>query len=261
MTKLFFILAAVVTAVAIFFGFQNRTALIEARKAKVTANKAIKKDLAILDTKIEDIVGVQKNRKRAEGERDEQQQMFNSAKRKLATRKTESEGLDAQIKKYNAQYAAYEEELRKLPPGINIDTLEEDMNRLKQTLSDKQTELAALEKEIEVANDNIAKNTEYLDGQKERQVKRNESFDLNSLQARITAVNRDWGFVIVDVGATSGITMDTPLLVSRSSEPVAKLRIISLEPKSLIADIDFDSMPLASTVLPGDAVVLEKPNQ
>lgn len=261
MTKILFILASVVTAVAIFFALQNRTTLIEARATKDTDNEKIKKEVAELESVIAEVVTVQGDRKRAEGERDEQRELLASAKRKLASRKSESEALDAQLKKYQDEFASYKTQLDKLPAGVSLETLAEDINRLKQTLAEKQADLAALEKEIEVMNENHVRVVAIQEDKIAYQEKRTKSFDVNSLEATVTAVNRDWGFVIVDAGAESGITSSTSLLVARNNQPIGKLRIISLEPQSLIADIDFDNAYNNLAILPGDSVVLAKPNQ
>ena len=187
--------------------------------------------------------------------------MLASAKRKLASRKSEAEALDAQLKKYQDEFASYKSQLDKLPAGVSLETLAEDINRQKQTLVEKQADLAALEKEIEVMNQNHKRVKEIEQDKIAYQEKRTRSFDVNSLEATITAVNRDWGFVIVDAGSEAGITSSTALLVSRNNLPVGKLRIISLEPQSLIADIDFDNDYNQTTIIPGDSVVLAKPNQ
>ena len=261
MTKILFILASVVTAVAIFFGLQNRTTFLETRAAKEADHEKIKTEVAELESVIANVVNVQSDRKRAEGERDEQRELLASAKRKLASRKSEAEALDAQLKKYQDEFASYKSQLDKLPAGVSLETLAEDINRQKQTLVEKQADLAALEKEIEVMNQNHKRVKEIEQDKIAYQEKRTRSFDVNSLEATITAVNRDWGFVIVDAGSEAGITSSTALLVSRNNLPVGKLRIISLEPQSLIADIDFDNDYNQTTIIPGDSVVLAKPNQ
>ena len=263
MIKLFFILTAAVTLVAVIFGYQNRQALIKARTEKDQNNAKIKTELTALEGTIDEVVAMQGFRKRAEGERDEQQELLISAKRKLSIIKSEAQALDAQLKRYQDEFNDLKEQLKDLPEGVTLQTLEEDINRKKQTLADKQADLAALEKEIEVMNDNHERANKTLAGKVEQQARRNKSCDVNSLEATVTAVNRDWGFVIVDAGSEAGITIETPLLVARNSEPIGKLRIISLEPQTLVADIDFDTVVAEEEffILPGDTVVLEKPNQ
>jgi len=261
MTKFLFILAFLGSIGAIVLGLQNRKTFLASRAEKDADNKIIKTELGELEGVIDSVVAVQTDRKRAEGERDEQKELLASAKRKLASRKSEAQALDAQMKKYQDEFSEYQAKLDRLPPGVSLDTLNEDMNRLKQTLAEKQADLASLEKEIEVMNDNYVRSSKQLDDKVEFQATRTKSFNVNSLVAKVTAVNRDWGFVIVDAGSEAGITADTSLLVARNSEPIGKLRIISLEPRTLVADIDFDTVDNGLPILPGDKVVLEKPNQ
>jgi hypothetical protein len=261
MTKILFIIASVVTAVAIFFGIQNRTTLIETRAAKDADNEKIKTEVAELEGVIAEVVTVQGDRKRAEDELAEQDELFKSAQRKLAERKSESEALDAQLKKYQDEFAVYKEQLDQLPPGVSLETLAEDINRLKQALAEKEADLEALEQEIEVMNQNHERVKEIEQEKIAFQERRTQSFDVNSLEATVTAVNRDWGFVLVNAGSEAGITPSTSLLVARNNLPIGKIRIISLEPQSLVADIDFDNEYNNTPILPCETVALAEPNQ
>jgi len=261
MTRLFFILASVVTAVAVFFSFQNRSSLIEARAAKDEHNSKIKKELGELETVIGDVVTKQTDRKRIEGERDEQRELLESAKRKLASKKSKAESLDAQLKKYQDEFAAYRDQVDQLPDGVSLETLSDDINRLKEKQTEKKDDLALLEKEIMVMEDNHERVTKTKEEKIAYQEARTKSFDVNSLEANVTAVNRDWGFVIVNAGSEAGITNSSSLLVARNNQPIGKLRIISLEPQSLIADIDFEGAYKEKTIIPGDTVMLTKPNE
>ncbi len=186
MTRLFFILASVVTAVAVFFSFQNRSSLIEARAAKDEHNSKIKKELGELETVIGDVVTKQTDRKRIEGERDEQRELLESAKRKLASKKSKAESLDAQLKKYQDEFAAYRDQVDQLPDGVSLETLSDDINRLKEKQTEKKDDLALLEKEIMVMEDNHERVTKTKEEKIAYQEARTKSFDVNSLEANVT---------------------------------------------------------------------------
>lgn len=77
------------------------------------------------------------------------------------------------------------------------------------------------------------------------------------LQGRILAVNSGWNFVVLSVGDKQGVVVNAPLLVVRSNQPIARLRITSVEPSTSIADVIPGSVRSGTTVQPGDTVIFE----
>jgi len=87
--------------------------------------------------------------------------------------------------------------------------------------------------------------------------KRAQKFGAAGLQGRILAVNAGWNFVVLSVGDKQGVAVNSPLLVVRGSEPVARLRVTSVEPSTSIADVLPGSVRRGVTVQPGDTVIFE----
>jgi hypothetical protein len=77
------------------------------------------------------------------------------------------------------------------------------------------------------------------------------------LQGRILAVNTGWNFVVLSVGDKQGVVVNAPLLVVRGNEPIARLRITSVEPSTSIADVIPSSVRRGTTVQAGDTVIFE----
>ena len=77
------------------------------------------------------------------------------------------------------------------------------------------------------------------------------------LQGRVLAVNQGWNFVVLSVGDKQGVIVNAPLLVVRGNQPIARLRITSVEPSTSIADVVPGSVHRGITVQPGDTVVFE----
>jgi hypothetical protein len=77
------------------------------------------------------------------------------------------------------------------------------------------------------------------------------------LRARILAVNGGWNFVVLSVGDKQGVSVDDPLIVVRGSEPVAKLRITSVEPSTSIADVIPSTVRRGISIQPGDTVIFQ----
>ena len=91
-----------------------------------------------------------------------------------------------------------------------------------------------------------------------KQRERAASFVRNGFEATITAVNSDWGFVIIDAGKDKGVKADSALLVSTADgRRVGKLSVISIESTVTVADIDQDSLSRGASIQPGYKVIYE----
>jgi len=77
------------------------------------------------------------------------------------------------------------------------------------------------------------------------------------VSGRILAVNQAWNFVILSIGDRQGLMTNSPLLVMRGGEPIAKVRVTSIETSRAIADVIPGSTRHGVTVQPGDNVVYE----
>jgi hypothetical protein len=111
--------------------------------------------------------------------------------------------------------------------------LEETVTR---KLKDNESKLAALEQ---------------YKRDRERQLQR------PGVSGRILAVNPGWNFVVLSIGDKQGLMTNSPLLVMRGGEPIAKVRVTSIETSRSIADVIPGSVRRGVTVQPGDNVVYE----
>jgi len=79
------------------------------------------------------------------------------------------------------------------------------------------------------------------------------------LQGRILAVNSGWNFAVLSVGDKQGVVVNATLLVVRGNEPIARLRVTSVEPSTSIADVLPGTVRKGTAVQPGDTVIFEGP--
>ena len=79
------------------------------------------------------------------------------------------------------------------------------------------------------------------------------------LHAVVTAVNQDWGFLVIGAGSNSGFTPQSSLIVQRNGRRVGRVRPSSIEPTQTIAEIDLDSLATGVRIQPGDRVILATP--
>ena len=95
-----------------------------------------------------------------------------------------------------------------------------------------------------------------LNDYKKREVERSRNLSQNSISSLITAVNADWGFVVIKPHPGAVITTDSQLVVVRGGKSLGRLKINAVEPNRVVADIDFDSLVAGSRVRAGDRVIL-----
>ncbi|MEM0896541.1 MAG: hypothetical protein AAGJ79_06610, partial [Verrucomicrobiota bacterium] len=74
------------------------------------------------------------------------------------------------------------------------------------------------------------------------------------LEATITAVNNDYGVVVLRAGKEQGVDSESKLIIKRGPSVVGALNIVSVEPNLTVASIDQDSVGKDTLVLPGDRV-------
>jgi len=89
--------------------------------------------------------------------------------------------------------------------------------------------------------------------------KRDARIRSNAMETVITAVNQDWGFVVVGAGSNTGFTPQTKLLVERNGYRIGQLQPTSIEPTQTIAEIEFESLAPGVRLQPGDRVILTDP--
>ncbi|HEX7261012.1 MAG TPA: hypothetical protein VF258_04300, partial [Luteolibacter sp.] len=123
----------------------------------------------------------------------------------------------------------------------------------------KTASLEELETLVSGAEKNLTGNRSELDRLVKKLVERSSRINRNSMQAVVTAVNQDWGFLVIGAGSNSGFTPQTALLVERDGRRIARVRPSSIEPTQTIAEIDPESLADGVRLQPGDRVILAQP--
>lgn len=86
---------------------------------------------------------------------------------------------------------------------------------------------------------------------------REVNYQKPGLQGHILAVNSGWNFVVLSVGDSQGVVINSTLLVVRANQPIARLRITSVEPSTSIADVMPGTVRRGTVIQPGDTVIFE----
>lgn len=139
----------------------------------------------------------------------------------------------------------------------NVEELEQNIQMQKDMLANRQNEQQAAVAELETKKgDTLIAEQGVRELQQER-IDHAKNVALNGLEATVIAVNREWGFVMVNVGKMLGVAPDASLLVKRGGERVARLRITDISEEVLMAEIVEGSLVEGGRVTPGDKVIFE----
>ena len=257
MTKVLFLLSAVVMVVAGFFIFQNREAFVKIRQDRQANDGKINAELTKLSNLGDESVQLKSQIETMTAELNSEQVRIEQINIKLRNAETEAANAAKEMEEYQQKIAAHRKEVESLPPNVNLETINEDINKLKATRVENETKTAEIQKQLDQKDAEMKRAQNELDSVVRRIEERRKSFERNSMSATIVAVNNDWGFVVINAGENQGIAEDTNLIVTRGTQSLGKLKIVSVQGNRTIANIIGDSLRSDLTISPGDKVILE----
>jgi hypothetical protein len=181
--------------------------------------------------------------------------------------------LERDVTALNATLKAQEEELAKLMEtlkevnkilesiggGITLENLSEKIQQIEDDKKAKAEKLDEINTLMTAAEKSLEKNRADVARLAKRTVERNERIGRNAMEAVISSVDQDWGFLVIGAGSNSGFTPQTHLIVMRDGRMIGRVQPSSIEPTQTIAEIDFKSLAGGVRLQPGDRVMLAKP--
>jgi hypothetical protein len=171
---------------------------------------------------------------------------------KIANEKSEIERLNGEIAKVINMLAEFGENVT--PETIN-DTISALQNR-RDELVLRRDELIEL---IAAGERNLEAKQAEAAAVAQRTVVRTTQLTLNATEAVISAVNHDWGFVLIGAGSNSGFSPQTSMVVKRDGRVIGRIRPSSIEPTQTIAEIEYSTLSPGVRFQPGDRVLLIRP--
>lgn len=174
----------------------------------------------------------------------------------LRRKTTEAERLSAQYegkKNELAEFALIEEKLK----GRSAEQIQAEFDRLTQEKDTLEKERQDVEAQVVKVQDDYDKNIKKIGDLDVREQKRREQLTLTGIEADIIAINREFGFVILNAGSEQGVSPDSGLLVQRGVDRIGRLRIVSVEPQITVADIVPGSVNPGVQLMVRDKVIFE----
>ncbi len=180
-------------------------------------------------------------------------------KRDLAKLDSELEGQEAEFAELQKALEEVQKIFADLGEDVDIDNLPEKIAEIEEDIKVKRTKVEELETLIEGAKTKLEAKQADVQRLVERKSARNQRIARNAIEARVTAVNQDWGFLVIGAGSNSGFTPQTTLLVKRDGRLIGRVNPSAIEPTQTIAEIDMKSLSPGVRIQPGDSVMLAKP--
>lgn len=256
MKKLVLVLGILAMAGAAALGVMNMKSLQSEQTDLAEAKDGIKK-AKVEHGKVDDsLVTARDDRRFAKDQRDDTSAQLSVLNNTLSRQGSEIMKLQTSIEKAKVE----KKELDLLISEVgasSVEDLEKKVQAQKDALAMRQNEKQSVMAELDQRN----KETNAMEGQvQDLQKKRLEharNVALNGLEATVIAVNRDWGFVMVNVGKALGVSAEASLLVKRGGERIARLRITDISDEVLMSEVIDGSLAEGARVLPGDKVIFE----
>ena len=266
MKTILYIIAIVAIAAGGWFSYSTMESfkkLKTDRKELAKANEARKSTIKSTtdDAKKEefDRDAAQSKLAETEGDLDTNKSNFKLAKReaatwngKIAEQKEKLEGIQNLIN-------SIKESLKELGADVQLDQIPGLVKKLEDDLKESQRKLEELQSLAGAADKRVAANNAQISDLGGRIQKRAARIKGNSAVGRITAINHDWGFAIVQVPSNMPVDDTSKLMIKRGTSFIGNLKINAIEGTFIVADVDYQSMTPGMVAQPGDSVVLAKP--
>jgi chromosome segregation ATPase len=182
--------------------------------------------------------------------------------------KNELARVDNDLAAQEAQIAELEKALKEvqamfvemnLGDDVNEDNLAQKITEIDDDIKAKRAKMEELEALIDGARKSLAVKQQAVARLVSRKDARDTRISRNAMEARVTAVDQDWGFVVIGAGSNSGFTPQTTLLVKRDGRLIGKVNPSAIEATQTIAEIDLKTLSIGVRIQPGDRVILAKP--
>jgi len=260
------ILLLVVAAGAVFFSLSHSkkiSAISEARVELTRQNTEVSANARATET---DLKAAQAELKKSQDERELAIQSVSALKASESALKREVDELDKTLAVQKGEFAELEKTLTEvtsilanLGGDVTMDNLGDKIVEIDKDVKARQAKLDELATLIEGAQKQIETSKVESKRLTDRVVERNVRISRNAFEAVVTAVNQDWGFVVIGAGSNSGFKPQSALLVKRDGRLIGKVTPTSVEKTQTIADIEADSLATGVRLQRGDRVILAEP--
>lgn len=172
--------------------------------------------------------------------------------------------LEETIQKQEAEFAKLDQSLKDILQlfadmnvvgDVDVENLSEKMLEVEEKIKTEKIKADELQELVNAADKKLSNQKVENTALIAREVARNERIASNSLEARVTAIDHQWGFIVINAGLNAGISTDRPLLVTRSGTLIGKIVPSAVEANQTIAEINYRTLSPGVRIQPGDQVI------
>lgn len=269
MKALFYALSVVVIAAGIYFTSSTKSKLEDQQQTRLDLIERNEKLAENIETTEEQVDTEQGKLEDANRNLAEVEQSLANLRSKEQSLQRDLGDLDGRLEEQQAELAAAEEARQEvqrifneelgLQGEVRMSEISERVSELEDQKKNLVNELSELDTNIEGARSSIDRNRAEITRLAERKAERDSRIRRNAMESVVTAVDQDWGFVVIGAGSNSGFTPQTRLLVKRDGRQIAEVEPSSIEASQTIAEIDYDTLDAGARIQPGDRVILSEP--
>ena len=259
MLKILLIISAAVLLASTVLSYKNREAYIADRNERLRINLNIDNLLKEFEEELDpNLVTSFELRMKTEGELAQHSADLEQANLDITKLNSEIGSLNTKMKPIDEEIAEAEkavETMREKFPGVTLENVADTLKKFESDLDDAKKDLTVKLAEIDIVSKKVAANQTRIEKAKQVQADRLASITRNALVGSVTAVNGDWGFVVVNIGKDQGVENDAELIVKRGERRIATLKIVSIQPGLTVADIN--QKDISGDVVQGDSVIFK----
>ncbi len=254
MTKIILLLAAIAAGYGAFVANENKSEFLKLHtenkdlESKITRLKGdMRSEEASIGDQESALATAKTVRNDAEARRDFNRREVRSRTNSVNTTRTQLNGVNTEIQEITTILTS-----SNVPdPDALNSSLEEESTKqveLEQAIEEQESELDGLRAQV---NDKRG----VLGNLRKTIAEANAAFNRKTRRARITAVDPEWGFAIMNMGNTAGISPNDRVIVERAGQRVGMVVVKTVSGGRVVGNV----VPEAGTTAPqpGDTVIFE----
>lgn len=228
--------------------------LTEVVNQKARIQKSIKREEQEIDRANQEVTELKTLVAEVNAQIDAAQSKQNALKKTLTRFENEAQEIEGQLEEFQSVIDEIEsmlatvdmDDATELPD--QIEALKADISKKEEQLESVNAIIVGLNQKVDAAKADKAQAQERLGSIK-------QNLRTNSMSGRVTAVDPDWGFVVINKGASnSTLKENTPLLVTRGGNYIGTISVSKLENSQAICEVPEDS---SYSIQAGDRVILK----
>lgn len=227
--KLGIILALIGGITSAIFAFMFKTGRYEPTKTDLSITKT---NLAETTSKLN----------KTESELTSTKETLETTSAQLSEAKSKAETLNLALNESTEKLRALEKELVESKEKMAM--AEAKLAEVTRTLGERSEEaraatekLEALQAERKILDEQLAASQREVNRLNDLIRRKPDKKLPPGISGRVVSVNRNWGFVVLNIGDKDGLIEGGELIVYRGKEYIGKLRVTSTEAKTAVADI------------------------